>query len=157
MISLHVSVFKFISSQIWFTRYLPPLLSKSVLMQHISFVEASPQNGVEACYLTVSKLMVSPIFSTIFKRSSAYLFPNLVCRGVPSVTTLWILLFCQRYDHTCHMGAVVDFKTIDWSNAMAQPDINSFEIKFHMTRSAPTEGDLIRLEYLPTINYNYCR
>ena len=29
-------------------------------MQHISFVEASPQNGVEACYLTVSKLMVSP-------------------------------------------------------------------------------------------------
>ena len=37
-----------------------PWLSKSVLMQHIFFVEASPQNGVEACYLTVSKLMVSP-------------------------------------------------------------------------------------------------
>ena len=35
-------------------------LSKSVLMQHIFCVEASPHNGVEACYLTVSKLMVSP-------------------------------------------------------------------------------------------------
>ena len=36
-------------------------LSKSVLMQHIFCVEASPHNGVEACYLTVSKLMVSPV------------------------------------------------------------------------------------------------
>ena len=64
MIALHVFVFKIISSQIWFPRYLPPLLSKSVLMQNISFVEASPQNGVEACYLTVSKLMVSPLSNT---------------------------------------------------------------------------------------------
>ena len=32
-------------------------LSKSVLMQHIFCVEANPHNGVEAIYLTVSKLM----------------------------------------------------------------------------------------------------
>ena len=44
------------------------MLSKSVLIQHIFIVEASPHSGVEACYLTVSKLMVSPVWNIYLAR-----------------------------------------------------------------------------------------
>ena len=104
-----------------------------------------------------SILLCLPCIRANFKKSNKFNFlaqysnvavhtsSPILCAGMCQASPHCEFYYFVRDDHICHMGTMVDFKTIDWSKAMAQPDINSFEIKFHMTRSAPTEGDLIRL------------
>ena len=64
------------------------------------------------------------------------------CAGICQASTKCAYYHFLRDNITCPMGAMVDFKAIDWSRTMAQPAPNSSGIRFHTSRSTPTKGTL---------------